>query len=179
MPNPLDPTLIPKYKNQLVIPPIYEPTVVKDPGTCEAKSHNYYMIAFYEKHGNLSHFRVDKMESIEVLELSRHELPDKEIFNPAEYSKKVFNMFGGKEEKIKLQFENSLIGVVLDRFGKGVMIRKADENSFIINVDALISPTLLGWLFEFGKLVKILEPEDLIEKFRQQAEESLVQYEKH
>ena len=138
---------------------------------------NYYMIAFYEKHGNLSHFRVDKMESIEVLELSRHELPDKEIFNPAEYSKKVFNMFGGKEEKIKLQFDNSLIGVVLDRFGKDVMIRKADENSFIIHVDALISPTLLGWLFEFGNLVKILEPEDLIEKFRLQAQESITQYE--
>ena len=39
-------------------------------------------------------------------------------------------MFGGKEEKIKLQFDNSLIGIVLDRFGKDVMIRRADENSF-------------------------------------------------
>ncbi len=43
MHNPLDPTLIPKYKNQLVIPPIYEPTVVKDPSTCEVMSHNYHV----------------------------------------------------------------------------------------------------------------------------------------
>ncbi len=41
MPDPLDPTLIPKYKNQLIIPPVYEPTVVKDPSTCKVKSHNY------------------------------------------------------------------------------------------------------------------------------------------
>lgn len=41
MPNPLDPTLIPKYKNQLVVPPVYEPTIMKDPSTCEVKSHDY------------------------------------------------------------------------------------------------------------------------------------------
>lgn len=139
---------------------------------------NYYMIAFYERYNNLSHFRIDKMENIEILELPRQELPDKATFNLAEYSKKVFNMFGGDEEKIKLQFDNSLIGVVLDRFGKDVMIRKADENNFIINVAALISPTLLGWIFEFGSKVKILEPADLTEKFRRQAEGSLTQYEK-
>lgn len=138
---------------------------------------NYYMIAFYEKHNNLSHFRVDKMENIEILELPRQRLPNQETFNLAEYSKKVFNMFGGDEEKITLQFDNSLIGVVLDRFGKNVMIRRADENSFIIHVDAMISPTLLGWIFEFGGKVKILEPADLIERFRWQAEESLTQYE--
>ena len=33
MPNPLDPNTIPKFVNQLVVPPIYEPTVVKDPNT--------------------------------------------------------------------------------------------------------------------------------------------------
>lgn len=137
---------------------------------------NYYMIAFYEKYGSLSHFRVDKMENIEILELPRHELPDNATFNPAEYSKKVFSMFGGKEEKIKLQFDNSLIGVVLDRFGKDVVIRKADENSFIISINALISPTLLGWIFEFGSKVRILGPESLIVMFRQQMEESLAQY---
>lgn len=41
MSNPLDPNLIPKYESQLVIPPIYEPTVVKDPCTCEVESHDY------------------------------------------------------------------------------------------------------------------------------------------
>lgn len=36
----LDPTTIPKYVNQLVIPPIYEPTIVSDPLT-GAESQNY------------------------------------------------------------------------------------------------------------------------------------------
>ncbi|MHB8124575.1 MAG: multicopper oxidase family protein [Desulfitobacteriaceae bacterium] len=41
MPNPLDPNTIPKFVNQLVIPPVFEPTVVKDPCTGKVKSHNY------------------------------------------------------------------------------------------------------------------------------------------
>lgn len=137
---------------------------------------NYYMIAYYDKYDNLSHFRVDKMESIEVMEDRCIGLPDKKPFNLAEYAKKTFNMFGGDEEKVTLQFDNSLIGVILDRFGKEISIIKADENSFIINIDVLISPIFLGWVFEFGDKVKILYPESLIERLRENAVRSLSQY---
>lgn len=41
MPNPLDPTLISKYKNQLVKPLTYEPTVIIDHATYRVKSHDY------------------------------------------------------------------------------------------------------------------------------------------
>lgn len=41
MANPLDPTLIPKYETELVIPPVYKPTIVTDPVTGEVISHNY------------------------------------------------------------------------------------------------------------------------------------------
>ena len=37
----LDPGTIPKYVNQLVIPPVYDPTVVTDPETDEVLSHDY------------------------------------------------------------------------------------------------------------------------------------------
>lgn len=137
---------------------------------------NYYMIAYYPKYKSISNFRVDKMESIEMLEEKRFMLPNK-TFDLAEYSKKVFNMFGGDEEKVKLKFDNSLIGVVLDRFGTDVTIRRADENSFLIVVDAFVSPTLLGWLFEFGDKVKVMAPESLVEKLHEKINESLSQYE--
>ncbi len=41
MPNPLDPNRIPKYVNQLAIPPVFEPTIRSDKVTCKVKSHNY------------------------------------------------------------------------------------------------------------------------------------------
>lgn len=116
------------------------------------------------------------MESIDILEDPRHALPDNRAFNLAEYSQKLFSMFGGEEENICLQFDNSLIGVVLDRFGLGVTIHKADESSFIINFDAFISPTLLGWIFEFGNKAKVVGPKSLIDQLREKAADCIGQY---
>lgn len=41
MSNPLDPTAIPKFVNELVIPPVYRPTIVKRPITDKVISHDY------------------------------------------------------------------------------------------------------------------------------------------
>lgn len=131
---------------------------------------NYYLIALYAKYQNPSHFRVDKMESIEMMECRREALPDNKDFNLAEYSKKVFSMFSGEEENIRLHFDNSLIGVVLDRFGSDVMVSKDGENGFTVNIRAFVSPTLLGWIFGFGENVKVLAPESLKQLLREKAE---------
>ena len=41
MPNPLDPTTFPKFVNELVVPPVYEPTVVRHPSTDNVICHDY------------------------------------------------------------------------------------------------------------------------------------------
>jgi spore coat protein A, manganese oxidase len=41
MPNPLNPHSIPKYENQLAIPPVFEPTVTTDQSNGKVKSHDY------------------------------------------------------------------------------------------------------------------------------------------
>lgn len=134
---------------------------------------NYYLIAYYERYQKISHFRVDKMENIQLLETPARELPEGKEFDFAEYSKKLFGMFGGEEEQIRLQFDNSLIGVVLDRFGADADIKRADEHSFIVTFHAFVSPTLLGWIFEFTGNVRVLEPESLRQKLREKAMECL------
>ena len=128
---------------------------------------NYYLITFSEKYQDFTHYRVDKMSDIEITNEPRVKLPDHLEFNIAGYSKKVFNMFGGEEETVKMQFDNSLVNVVIDRFGKDVYIEKADENSFIMKAEVVVSPTFLSWVFQFGDKVKILDPEYLVSKYKQ------------
>jgi len=41
MPQPLDPNSIPKFVNQLVKPPVYEPAVIRDSCGCKVESHDY------------------------------------------------------------------------------------------------------------------------------------------
>jgi predicted DNA-binding transcriptional regulator YafY len=119
---------------------------------------NYYMIAFYERYEDISNFRVDRMTSIEVIDEARVFEGGCQEFNVADYSKKIFRMFSGDTEKVKLQFDNSLINVVIDRFGKEVEIQKVDQDAFMIEVDVVATNTFLSWLFMFGDKVKIVEP---------------------
>lgn len=126
---------------------------------------NYYLITYSEKYRDFTHYRVDKMADIEINDQARVKLPDGEHFNVAEYSKKVFNMFGGEEETVKIQFDNSLVNVVIDRYGKDITIERADENNFIVRIKVAVSSTFFAWIFQFGDKVKILSPECVVEKY--------------
>jgi predicted DNA-binding transcriptional regulator YafY len=117
----------------------------------------YYLVCYYDKHPNeLTHFRVDKMESIEILDEKADKL--NEDFNLSEYMKRTFSMFHGDTKMVKLHFCNSLLNVVYDRFGYNAKAMKADKNSFTVKVEAAISPQFYGWLFGFGNKVKVIEP---------------------
>lgn len=122
---------------------------------------NYYMISYYEKYKSITHFRVDKMEDIEIIEQDCH----REDLNITEYTKKIFSMYGGEEETIRIQFDNSLLGVVIDRFGKDTITYKVDGNSFIAILTVELSPPLWGWIFQFGNKVKIVSPEKVKAEF--------------
>jgi len=137
---------------------------------------NYYLITYNEKYKDLVHYRVDKMTNIEMTDTPA-ELPNSKEFDVADYAKKVFNMYGGEEQDVSLQFDNSLIGVVIDRFGKDVFVNKIDEQHFGIRLKIVVSPTFLAWLFQFGSQVKILSPISLIDQIKAKATEVLGQYE--
>ena len=137
---------------------------------------NYYMIAYYEKYEDISNFRVDRMTSIEIVDADRIFTGDQEDFNVAEYSQKMFRMFSGDTERVKLQFANTLINVVIDRFGKDVEIEKNEDGTFNIGVDVVVTPTFLSWLFMFGNKVRIVEPLEIKDQFATCVKEVLETY---
>ena len=88
-----------------------------------------------------------------------------EHFKLGEYMKNTFDMFGGVTEKVSLLCDNSLINAVVDRFGEEVLIRKNDENSFVVTVSANVSPTFYAWVFTFGGKMKIDSPKKIADEF--------------
>ncbi|MEG0797400.1 MAG: WYL domain-containing protein [Acidaminococcaceae bacterium] len=120
---------------------------------------NYYLIAYNTKHGNCVHYRVDRMAEVEMLETAS-DFGDLQCpFDPVAYTKQYFGMFGGEVTEVTLQFANELIGVVIDRFGKNISIKKDTNEDFIIKVSVAVSPVFFGWLLGLGAKVKILGPE--------------------
>lgn len=88
---------------------------------------NYYLITFSSKYNDFTHYRVDRMTDIDLIDEERDPLPEKKHFDIAEYTKKVFNMFGGEEVLVQLQLDNSLVNAVIDRFGKDVVIGRIND----------------------------------------------------
>lgn len=138
---------------------------------------NYYLITFSEKYNDFTHYRVDRMSDIEIVDQPRAKLPDNECFDIADYTKKIFNMFGGTEKTVVVRFDNSLVNAVIDRFGKDIRLEKVDENNFGVRINVAISSTFFAWVFQFGSKVKILSPESVIEEYKFYLQDSLRQYE--
>lgn len=69
-----------------------------------------------------------------------------------------------------------LAGVIIDRFGKDIMLIPADENHFTVNVDVHVSKQFLGWVFSLGEQVKILSPEEVVEQMQGEVKRLVEQY---
>jgi len=137
---------------------------------------NYYLIAYHDRYNDISHFRVDRMSEIEISESVRPQISEFEDFNVAEYSKRVFGMFSGESEKVEIEFDNSLINVVIDRFGKDVRIYGKTETSFKIVTEVATTGTFFGWLLMFGEKARIVAPLNLIEAMKTYLQSTLEVY---
>ncbi len=122
---------------------------------------NYYLITYKEKYQSFAHYRVDKMDSIDITEEPRAELPGQ--FDLSVYTKSVFSMFGGEETAVTVEFDNGLVGVVFDRFGVNVPITKSDNEHFRCTVKVAVSPQFFSWVMGFGNRAKIIAPESVVE----------------
>ena len=85
-------------------------------------------------------------------------------------------MYGGKEQLVKLKIRDTLVGVMIDRFGKDVMIIPEDKGHFIVPVCVYVSSQLLGWVFSLGDSIEILSPPQVVEQMKEESERLFRQY---
>lgn len=137
---------------------------------------NYYMIAFDSAANTIKHYRVDKMLRIDLTGEKREGKEHFKQFDMAAYSKKVFGMFGGEEQYVKIEFHNRMAGVVIDRFGKDVSLVKKDAEHFVINVKVVVSPQFLAWVMALGDDAKIVGPENVVRQMREEINSLMKRY---
>ena len=128
---------------------------------------NYYLVAFDSEAGIIKHYRVDKMRKIRLLDERRDGKEHFKQFDLAAYEKKNFGMFGGEERSVRIQFDNPLVGVFLDRFGKEIEIYPVDENRSETIVNVAVSNQFFGWIFGLGGGARIVSPQSVIKKFNE------------
>ena len=130
---------------------------------------NYYMLAWDSNAVRMKHYRVDKMFDATLTETEREGIEEFEKTDMSAYTKSVFGMFGGKEQKVKLRFSNHLAGAVFDRFGRDIIVIKDGNEHFTVNVNVVVSQQFLAWVFGFGEDAEIISPENVRSEMKNQA----------
>ncbi len=131
---------------------------------------NYYLIGYDSEAGLTKHFRVDKMRRITVTQEPRDGRKEFEHFDPAEYARRNFGMFSGEATNVRLEIDNSMAGVIIDRFGKDVTFIPVDDEHSSVAVSVAMSDAFIGWVFGLGPKVRIAGPEDVVKAVREKAQ---------
>ena len=132
----------------------------------------YYVVGWSDKHDDVSAFRVDRMDHLEILNEKAVKRP--KGFRISDYSHKVFEMFDGEEVTVTLQCKNYLMKYVVDRFGDKFSFEPGDDDTFTCEVKVCLSPTFYGWVFGFGGEIRILSPEAAVKSIIQMSENMIV-----
>ncbi len=135
----------------------------------------YYMIAYDSSVEKIKHFRVDKMVNIGVCDENREGAKMFEDFDMALYSKQAFGMYGGELATVLIECDNSLAGVIIDRFGTDVTIMPSGDK-FSASIRVMVSPTFVSWALGFGGKLKIASPAWVADRLVETASEALGLY---
>lgn len=127
---------------------------------------NYYLLCYSSRHGKTSTYRVDRMEAVTVLNDPITETAVALKQQVASHTEQAFKMYAGEVFNVVLEFRDSLIGVVFDKFGENTKMLRSGENKCIATVKVQLSPVFWGWLLQFPGEMRILSPEPVIEAYK-------------
>ena len=137
---------------------------------------NYYLVAYDSEAGKIKHYRVDKMLKINMTEDKREGSDLFKNFDMGEYALENFSMFHGTKRRVHIEFPNDKVGIFIDRFGKDVTVRPAEDGRSFVAVDVAVSAQFYGWIFGLGKDVKITGPDDVVDDYKKYLKELIEIY---
>lgn len=136
---------------------------------------NYYLICKNNEYNNLSHYRIDKMQKIQILDEIKRK-PLGVSFDPYVYAKSKIYMYGGEEERITLKCSYMILDDIIDRFGNDVILQPADAENFL----AIVTSSRQGLIYfclQYLRFCVITAPQDLKEEVHNILKTSIKNYE--
>lgn len=137
---------------------------------------NYYLIGYDEKAGKIKHYRVDKMLQVKQINEKRNGEAAFKAVHAENYASSVFGMYGGREEIVTLECENSMANIIIDRFGKDNTFFPKGEGKFEVKVKVNVSDQFFGWVISLGRDIKVTGPQYVVEDMQALVKRLVEQY---
>jgi len=114
----------------------------------------YYLIGNYDKYDNISHYRIDKICNVEILNQPQKQL--KQPIHLPQYRLEHLYMFSGPSINVKIKFENRIIDQIIDWFSTECTILPIDDNySYLITT--VNEHALYYWLKQYSDHVELIQ----------------------
>lgn len=126
----------------------------------------YFYAVSYVKNKDIPYpisFRLDRILSYEILN-ERFKIPYSQRFESGDFHNKINMMYQGELIKFTFRFTGHSVEAVLDKFPVSRVIEEGDGYCIIEAIS--YEQGLLMWLFSQGEWIKVLTPNDLVEKVR-------------
>ena len=152
---------------------------VINPYTMVANSGKYYLICNYDKYDDLSHYRLDRISNIELLDTPRK--PREQVqglvgLDVAQYMAEHIYMFDGKSIRARFEMPRYLISDVLDFFKANVDFEDLDKDRVLATVKVNENDMRL-WARLYAGQIKITEPKALAALCKQDLADAIALYE--
>ena len=137
---------------------------------------HYYLIGNNPKYDNLMHTRIDRMKKVEITDVKARHFSEvsqyKNYFDSADYSSRIFNMFSGETQILKMICHSSILEEIIDRFGVDSTIRAdSDGENFTLTSKCIVSDGLVSWIMQFGSKIQVIEPQNLKQQISSRAKD--------
>ena len=158
------------YGKDFQLHPRWKEPYIVNPYQMVANQGRYYLLCSYDTSNRLSHYRLDYMTKLEMLDEKVKPMDQMEDFVqgyslPKHMAEHIY-MFSGPSVQVKMRVSEHMIGALIDWFGKKFRIVQEEADKLIVSV-ACNKHAMRYWALQYGQYAEILEPESLRDEIRE------------
>ena len=152
---------------------------VVSPYQMAAANGRYYLICNTQPHENVSHYRLDRITDIRLLDTAAR--PVKSVpglergLNLPKHMAEHLYMFSGESEPVTFRMKKHILNDVIDWFGTDVRFSDEGTDEVTASVNVNLKAMRL-WAIQYGPYVKVLSPDKLAEEVKEGLRQALEQY---
>lgn len=145
-----------------------------------ATNGRYYLICNNDKYDNVSHYRVDRITNIKLLETKRKSIKKvKELKDglslPKHMAEHVY-MFGGESISVSVRFKKPLVNEFIDWFGvEDIFFSNQTEDEVTATVKVNRNAMLI-WALQYALHFKVISPQSLVDEIKRTIEKAKDNY---
>ena len=158
------------YGKDFQLHPRRKDPYIVNPYQMVANQGRYYLLCSYDAGNRLSHYRLDYMTKLEMLDEKVKPMDQMEDFvqgySLPKHMEEHIYMFSGPSVQVKMRVRENMMGALIDWFGKKFRIVQETKDGLIISV-ACNKLAMRYWALQYGEYVEVLEPENLRDEIRE------------